>query len=429
MTLASVFCTRRIGSGSGGRRVWTNPSTIMEHIKMKSLRKCAALACATLSFVSFDAVAAPDPNPDPNAAVVYLRKTCSVANVGAGESPVENCFETSSALHTWIWNTRIPTAASPLIVEIGPGTFDGGLSCTGPNRGHVTFRGSGRGNTIISSFYAGVFESCDALVFEHMTFSGALIGVAWFKGGSSSWTDVELKGGYIAWYDNFDNSSSGECSDLQKGTHKFFSSTLLVPNGASGGTEAIGNFCGKNWLWGSEIAINVSAGGGSTDPKGVLSEGDGNETHVYGGNIRVTIDAGAPVGRPVGISATNGAEVHVHGTGIDVVATNASNVKALVASSFGEIHASQSAYVLKAGVGGSVTRISSGLNGYVHAPYLWEHIPSPTTAPNFESVNGADTTTVTVGTSDGHPHMAVYSSTCPSNARWYDQVDKVCRSQ
>ena len=80
-----------------------------------------------------------------------------------------------------------------------------------------------------------------------------------------------------------------------------------------------------------------------------------------------------------------------------------------------------------------MTRISNN-GGHVHAPYLWQHVPdtddNPSTVDtNFASVNGADQTTMTVGPSDGHPHTAVYSSSCPFNARWYDQVDKVCRGQ
>lgn len=48
---------------------------------------------------------------------------------------------------------------------------------------------------------------------------------------------------------------------------------------------------------------------------------------------------------------------------------------------------------------------------------------------NYFSVNGADQTFVKVGTSDGHPHPAVYGDACPAASRWYDTVDQVCRSQ
>jgi hypothetical protein len=126
-------------------------------------------------------------------------------------------------------------------------------------------------------------------------------------------------------------------------------------------------------------------------------------------------------------TASGGGTVHIHGTGIDVISDAPNAITVLRADPTGTIHANSSAYNLSAVSGSTVTRI--GGSGHIHAPYLWEHVPDAIEIPNFQSANGADQTTVTVGTSDGHPHTAVYSSTCPTTARWYDQVDKVCRSQ
>lgn len=125
------------------------------------------------------------------------------------------------------------------------------------------------------------------------------------------------------------------------------------------------------------------------------------------------------------VTATSGGMVHIHGTGIDAISSASNNIKVLTAGVGSMIHANASSYNLSTPTG-SVTRINN-TGGHIHAPYLWEHIPDPTTAPNFASQNGADTTTVTTGTSDGQPHMAVYSASCPSGTKWYDQVDKVCR--
>jgi hypothetical protein len=383
---------------------------------MRSLQKCAAIAFAALSFTSFDVAAA----IDPAAPVVLLRTSC---NDGAGGT-LNNCFDNSGDLLGWIFGIRNPSATLPLLVEIGPGTFEG-MGCTGPNRGHITFRGSGRDNTVLTSPYGFTGENCDALAFEDMTISGTLIGVAWFKGGSSNWANVEIRGVYRAWYDAIDNTGQ-KCTNEQ-GTHKFFSSTIRldVPNGIGGDVHAIFNKCGKNWLWGSEIVAEGMTG----LPLGILSLGAGNETHVYGGNIRVMPDASAPIGTLIAIRSGNSAQVHVHGTGIDVIANNASTVTALDAYSSGEIHASETAYVLKAGTGGLVNRISNG-NGHIHAPYQWQHVPDPITVPNFTSKDGADQATVMV---DGYPHSAIYSTKCATDtgntAKWYDTVDKICRSQ
>ena len=70
---------------------------------------------------------------------------------------------------------------------------------------------------------------------------------------------------------------------------------------------------------------------------------------------------------------------------------------------------------------------NNGGTGHIHAPYQWQHLPDPTTAPNFTSVTGADTTTVkVVSPVDGlqHPHPVVYDTNCAS--KWYDTADKAC---
>lgn len=99
------------------------------------------------------------------------------------------------------------------------------------------------------------------------------------------------------------------------------------------------------------------------------------------------------------------------------------NIVVLSAATGGTIHANGSSYNLST-VGGTVTRVVNN-GGHIHAPYLWEHIPDPATVPNFTSVTGADMTTVTTGTSDGQPHLLIYSTNCAS--KWYDSVDKACR--
>jgi len=398
---------------------------------MNLFHKFAAITVAALNFASFDASAAIDNQAD----VVLLRKSCAD---GAGGT-LNNCFTAGGNLHTWIWNTRNPSLLSPLLVDAGPGTF-GAISC--PNgRGYVSYRGAGRGKTIFSggtttSFTFGAsITNCKMLAFEHLTITGTFIGVFWTGGGSSTWNDVHLLGGYSAWYDSIDSSGSA-CPNGQQGTHNFSSSTLEVKPTAtsiSGGIVFL-NSCGKNWLRGSEIVLDATTTTANTGTfPGILSQGAGNEMHLYGSNLRLVSGNASTLSGLSAIGVSDNAQVHVHGTGIDVIAVKPISIVAIGAGTGGEVHADQSAYVLKTGVGGSVTRILNN-GGHVHAPYLWQHVPDTdgnlsTVDTNFTSVNGADQTTVTVGTSDGHPHTAVYSSSCPFNARWYDQVDKVCRGQ
>lgn len=373
------------------------------------------IGCMTFSHQLFAAI-------DPTASVVLLRTSC---NDGAGGA-LNNCFMSSDTLLDWIWGTRNPTATTPLLVDIGPGKFDS-LNCP-PGKGFVTFSGSGRGQTIIGTANGGTFNACKQLVFEHLTISGSFIGVMWVRGGSSSWIDVEMLGGYSAWYDTRDPNTGNPCPGLE-GTHKFFACTLKVTTTGSevAGGNVFVNSCGKNWLWGSEIVLDATttSSNNSNGFAGITSGGAGNEVHLYGSNLNLFSGNGSALQSITAIEAVNNAEVHVHGTGIDVISTTGKNVIALTAASGGQIHANESAYVLKTSAPGKVTRINNNNGtGQVHAPHLWEHIPEPSTAPNFTSVTGADMTTITA--SDGHPHLVIYDTSCTSS-KWYDTVDKACR--
>ncbi len=117
--------------------------------------------------------------------------------------------------------------------------------------------------------------------------------------------------------------------------------------------------------------------------------------------------------------------MHIHGTGIDVSAVNnvPASATALWAKNGATIHAKETAYNLISGIGGTVTRIIYQ-DGHIHAPDNWEHIPNPTTIPNYTSVTRADTTIIASGTSGGHPHSAIYDTSRPS--KWFDTVDKTC---
>jgi hypothetical protein len=141
------------------------------------------------------AAAMPDPAPDSNAAVVLLRTNC-------GATPLKNCFERMEDLTTtgttgWIWATRQPSAASPLLVDIGPGVFTT-FKCngTGTTRGFVTLRGSGREQTILSGTNGVTVTNCRNLSFMDLGAQGSKYGVLWSgaEGGSSSWTNVDLVG-------------------------------------------------------------------------------------------------------------------------------------------------------------------------------------------------------------------------------------------
>lgn len=398
---------------------------------MKVTQYSAAIAFAVLSSAALNVSA----DAEATARTVLLRTSCSDGANGT----LNNCFETANDLTDWIIVTRNPTAASPLTVEIGPGDFGRLVWDCSPGQGHVSFRGAGRGRTLFTNTMvlgsAIIFDQCEKLTVQDLTLTSEFIGVTWAGGGSSTWNNVEIQARYGTWYETPAGQwTSGSVCGGPGGTHKWFSSSLILTNPMIGATGFL-NVCGKNWFWGTEIVIDAPSATYTGPAVGIKSAGNGHEVHLYGSNVRVISGAGSAISSLKALDASSNAQIHVHGTGIDVIAAKPLPIVALSAASGGEIHANESAYVLKtaAGSGGSVTRISNN-GGHVHAPYLWEHVPNTdgdanTIDSNFYSVNGADQTTVTVGTSDGHPHTAIYSASCTDAARWYDTVDKVCRSQ
>jgi len=374
---------------------------------------------------------------DNNAPSVKLRTTCTEGSV-----TLDNCFTDLSSLNNWIQNTRLPkpSAVNPLLIEIGPGKFTGSyngltLNCN-PAAGYtgfISFHGSGRSNTIIEADVPLSVSSCTDLQFSELMMHGteSVFNITWSGGGNSTWNNVDVlaDGGY-GWYELTCGSSRGQ--------HYWFGSRIRISNSSSSSSNVGANYistCDESWFIGSELQAVATVSTNNNYVSALVTGGNGI-AHVYGSVIRaiananVTLPAANVTGgaisgliAAVSTSTAPDAGIHIHGTGIDVISANGNHVAALAASG-GMIHANQSAYNMSTGAGGKVTRILSN-GGHIHAPYLWEHIPNPTTVPNFTSVDGADMTTVTTGTSDGQPHLVIYSANCSS--KWYDAVDKICR--
>ena len=372
--------------------------------------------------------ASPDPNPDPNASVVYLRSSCDIANSNPGESPIENCFETMGALQSWIYSR--PNLSAKLLIDIGPGTFSSGSSgagfeCRSTNNtsgGNLTFRGAGTDKTILSGDAYGVLQKrCinTNWTFENLTVSG-LYSAVWYGGGISTWTNVVFLG---AWYDRQDDSIN-PCPVGQQGIHRFFSSRVVAEH-AHG--PAFASICGDNWFWGSEIISSQNSNPLAPAISAISVSGAGNRLHLYGSNVRAEALAGDTAPRTMkAMNAMNYAEIHSHGVGIDLIGNTGWTLVGLDASSNGEIHANSSSYFVSPKTGVTFRRIANA-GGHVHAPYLWEHIPTQ----RYSSVDGADMTTVPgTSTSDGQPHTVIYSATCASTdgtKPWWDSVDRICR--
>lgn len=330
-------------------------------------------------------------------------------------------------LINWINNTRQPSLNSRLLVEIGPGTFG---AFTDAQYCFITLKGSGRQHTIIEKnpdgAYAMSFGPNCNLDVESLTVKsigglgainlGSSNGV---DGGITTWSDVEVLSTAYGW------TESG-CS-ISK--HYWFNSRIVTRVGA--GIARAYSTCSENWFLGSEI----SAIADRNNVNEAFAFGlNGSETHVYGSVIRAVAEAGATLqsaalglaGKNVkgllAISVGTGAEIHIHGTGIDAISVEPNNIAVLGVHPGAMIHANESAYNLRTGTGGIITRIlNPNGQGHVHAPYLWEHIPD---AP-LVSITGADVTTETVG---ADINMLVYNSQCTgSGGPWYNVALRTCR--
>lgn len=368
----------------------------------------------------------------------YLRTSCT----GMGS----NCFTTVAALDSWIWNTRQPSSSAPLVVEIGVGSFSGNLTCP-TGEGHVTYRGVGRDRSILTASSGLVYaaDGCEALGFQDLSMrSDVGIAVTWQNGGSSSWTDVDLRGVFTPFYNE---GCSGAGSDPPTGEHFFW--------GVKFDSRSTGLYaeCGDLWLYGSDVFVRPEMGDLAyfNVYVGVWSAFR-SSVRVFGSTIRVTnaaTNTAAPlIGVRVGDSqdffqADGYGEFHMHGGIINVDALGIAGVDAQAIevddNGVGDAsaHAPGTAFTMRAGTGGKVVRAAG--SGTLRTPYLWEagnRTPLALVSPTFESSDGADLFVETdcgAGdpcdgtTSSAEPHLMIYWSACGAANPWWDTVENACR--
>lgn len=260
-------------------------------------------------------------NVDPNAPIVYVKQDCQTL---PGE--INNCFESmrklSDARDGWIWRERNPTAETPLMVEIGPGSF-GTFVCPGRRwqdefiapayvagglaeqqdvdawaiaepAGHVSLHGAGRGITVLedrptkavnaegeaegqesSGFFA---YDCVNLSVSDLTVRGTRYGAAWAGGGNSTWTDVDmdlyptLGSANSAWFGQCDSAIPESetwdgCVDpippyvngRDRPVHFYHGVRVRGFGGVSGlFGAAFVEDCAENWFYGGEISFHIT---------------------------------------------------------------------------------------------------------------------------------------------------------------------------
>ncbi len=397
------------------------------------------LSLSGLILLPVAASAVPDPTPDPAAAVVLLRTNC-------GNPPLENCFESMSALTTtgstgWIWQTRIPTATAPLLVDIGPGEF-GPFKCTGVSRGNVTLRGSGREQTILKDPAESgvVVANCKNLSFMDLGAHGGKYGVLWTGslGGSASWSNVDLVGlgpatAVAGWADD-------GCADpIVRSVQYFHGSRIRAIGAGTIYTFAFFSRCAESWFFGGELMVDLTQG--STNNAAVLWL-DRGFVEAFGTAIRGRIRGSATLtsGELIGAHVVNvnsfsslQATLHSHGSNIGLNTAGASDptldVVAINAPDDVVVHSPGTAYALTPGSGGSATRVRAGGASMVEAPFHWSGGTAP---PAISSKDGEDLfvetdCTATSCTGGNEPHLMIYApNACPSDP-WWDVATNACR--
>lgn len=388
----------------------------------KELMRFLVFLCVVVFSAFFTTPLYADPPPD--AEIISLKKNCGTD---------VNCFTSPGTMLNWIWNTRNPTASSPLLVEIGPGQWNW-VSETCNNRGHVTFKGSGRNNTILigasGAVYGTQFTNCQSISFQDLRITsnfGAPHAIGWFGGGSSSWTNVQVDATYSAWYD------TNPCAP-SRGRHDWFSSTL-----SSAGSFVVLSRCGDSWFWGSELRSSA---------QGLDAETANSQMHLYGSNVRVISTQTS--GTLVGLNAIQGGTIHFHGGEIAVRSENPSaNVSVVGVQSDGAgslVHTHMTSYGLLPTGTGVATRLSATNGGKAEAPFEWTAgtlVPTPgdaTGTKHIVSLDGQDKFVETdcplnAGCQNpgNYPHEMLYSNSCTgtgiTKGPWFDLSTNKCRGE
>lgn len=384
----------------------------------------------------------------PGDEVVFLNKDCAAA----GHTLGVDCVETVGDLQLLIWSTILPTATNPLIVDIGPGIFDGTLTCS-PGEGYVTSRGAGRERSVISTSTPGAVGTlflwgCKSISIQDLTLENAGEGASnsallisdlgpW-RAGPVTATNVNLIAphGY-AWYENPPGSGT-------KLDHFIFGSRLV------GGKASIVSGSGRSWFFGTDIVLQTWAPAG--DPPFIVGSpglatpqvvvvGEEGDVRVFGSTIRVIANELHPsVTEVIGVRLPrfgfSGGEFHMHGGIINVTTKQHPGVSAVGIhneAGGGLSHTLATAFVVSSAVGTDSVRLRG--NGNHQSPLLWQ---SGTAPPNtgvagaVVSQNGQDIFVETDCDSSGcsgsgtDPHLMIYKDDCP-NSKWFDVVRNTCR--
>lgn len=396
--------------------------------------------------------------PDPGAPAVALKHNC-------GSDP--NCFTDATALLNWAWGTRDPDSSSPLLVNIDPGDYtmpSSTCSVQDPSldadRGHITLRGSGRENTRLrppSGSLATIdVHGCNNLAVEALTIDSTtgpgrgVFGVIWREGGSSVWSNVNVRAFGYGWYDTGVDFSGGACQDGPPGRHEWYGSSIRAVGDFFGFNIGYHSGCGDTWIYGGEVsATQPDVASFITLHAGLQANSATGSIHIYGSNVLVlaTSAASASPGQ-VGLNAKAGGILHHHGGEIVVRHENPNvnqTVVSLGANGAGSrVHVLETSFGLQPAGTGNAQRVVQVNAGEVNSVFQW---PAGTLAPtpgdstgnkHLVSLDGFDSFVETdcalAGGCQGAgniPHTMLYTAACtgtgPDQGPWFDTVTGNCR--
>lgn len=413
----------------------------------------------------------PDPEPSAGAAVINLKQ----ADCPQSEIDNNTCFTDVELMLNWVWGTRIPSAANPLLIRVDPGTHvfpdpnaGGSLYCD--NGGYVSMQGAGMDSTILTGGGPdapsgngngnGVLtiNNCTDLNFSDVTIRTAsrggvgdpatgVTGVTWIGGGKSTWTDVSIEATQYGWIDT-------------GGLHYWYSSLIDTRSKYYQFSYRSG---GETWFYGGEIAaFHDVAEVPITALVAVMAEGNNASVNIFGSMVR-SIRTAAATGDTTnasldlaygqtGLLIHGSGTIHMHGGIVSVrslnpaINQNVYGVKTKDAG--GTIHTPGTAHNVEVMGSGTAARVTQVAGSSIQSPYQW---PAGTDRPRRSSgelisVTGQDMyieSDCVPGTSPGsgchqtddslqptaEPHLMIYSANCDLNNHgpWFDVVTGQCR--
>jgi hypothetical protein len=261
------------------------------------------------------------PNPPPTDPLVYLRTNCTGADA--------RCFTHPNTLFTWMECERRPDADLPLLVDIGPGTFEVGTNVAGGQiqcnsvtfPGHTRFRGRGaeclegcevsaecptgcaEGSLSPTKFVNGINATaalwvwgCEALEFHDMTFEGPKYGVVWYPdpntrtSGSSLWVRTEIKAlgdsneSALAWREEALVCPVDANPPFTPGKHTFYGSRVWARDIGAEGVAYVAQ-CDENVFYGGEIIAEGTAQSVSTSILVAVETSGQGSLETYGTRV------------------------------------------------------------------------------------------------------------------------------------------------